>query len=194
MVHQRYRNLSILFATIFGVSSVTSSQAQNQQFASALSGRTSSPRTQLAMSEPGAINGMQALRSEASVLFNGGQYSAAADAYTRLLQIGSVDASDRYWLGESLYHAGNYQHAAVAFEQAIQLNSKIPQAYVRLTETYLALHLKEKAYQSSLVGLNVVVDPYMKEQLSNLSKAALHQEAKPIRAREVRSHRMPPES
>jgi tRNA U54 and U55 pseudouridine synthase Pus10 len=65
---------------------------------------------------------------------------------------------------------------------------------VRLTETYLALHLKDKAYQSSLAGLNVVGDPYMKEQLSNLSKAAIHQETKPTRVRDLRAHRMPSES
>jgi tetratricopeptide (TPR) repeat protein len=168
--------------------------AQNQQYSSTVSAQSSTPRTQLAMSTPGLMGGMQSMRSEASVLFSGGQYAAAADTYTRLMQLGSTEASDRYWLGESLYHAGNYQQAAAAFEQAVQISPKLAQAYVRLTETYLALHLKDKAYQSSLAGLNVVGDPYMKEQLSNLSKAAIHQETKPTRVRDLRAHRMPSES
>lgn len=194
MAQYRSQVFSVVVATTYSAFSVTMAPAQNQQYSSTVSAQPSTLRRQLAMSTPGVMGGMQSMRSEASVLFSGGQYAAAADTYTRLMQLGSTEASDRYWLGESLSHAGNHQLAAAAFEQAVQISPKLAQAYVRLTETYLALHLKDKAYQSSLAGLNVVADPYMKEQLSNLSKAAIHQESKPTRVRDLRAHRMPSES
>lgn len=149
---------------------------------------------QLALSTPTAIGGTQMLRSDASVLYNSGQYVTAAEIYRRLIQLGSLDASDRYWLGECLYHTGNFPQAITAFEQSVQINQKLEQAYVRLAETYLALHMKDKAFQVCTGGLRIVTDAYMKEQLSNLSKVALHQEAKPSRSRQIRSSRLPSES
>lgn len=150
--------------------------------------------SQIALNTPNAASALQMLRADASVLFSAGQYVNAAETYKRLLQLGSADASDRYWLGESLYHARNFQQAATAFEQAIQLNPKLTQAYVRLTETYLALHQKEKAMQSCTSGLSVVTDPYMKDQLANLLKVAMHKEQKQTRFSELRAGRMPSES
>jgi len=149
---------------------------------------------QLALATPNAAGGMQMLRSEASMFFSSGQYPAAAEAYKRLLQLGSTDASDRYWLGESVYHSGNYQQAVPAFEQAIQLDRKMTQAYIRLAESYLALHQKDKALQACKTGLDVVTDPYMKEQLSNLLKVSFYQDHKPTRSREVRARHFPSES
>jgi len=149
---------------------------------------------QLASITPTAGGGIQILRSEASVLFSCGHYIGAAEVYKRLLQLGSTEATDRYWLGESLYHTNNFQQAVTAFEQAIQSNPKLQQAYVRLTESYLALHQKEKAMQICTTGLNVVTDTYMKEQLSNLMKVSMHQERKQIRPRESQAARLPSES
>ncbi|MBI2811629.1 MAG: tetratricopeptide repeat protein [Candidatus Melainabacteria bacterium] len=149
---------------------------------------------QLALTTPSAAGGMQMLRSEASVLFSSGQYPAAAEVYKRLLQLGSADASDRYWLGESLYHTSNFQQAATAYEQAIQVDRKMAQAYVRLAESYLALRQKERALQACKSGLDVVTDPYMKDQLSNLLKVSFYADRKPTRSRDVRSNRLPSES
>ncbi len=174
-------------ACITALSCGLSAIAQSSQYAAA-------QNTQIALNAPSVASDLQMLRSNASVLFSGGQYIAASEVYKRLLQLGSLDASDRYWLGESLYHASNFQQAATAFEQAIQLNPKLTQAYVRLTETYLALHLKEKAVQSCTNGLSLVTDPYMKDQLSNLLKVAMHQERKQTRSNELRAGRMPAES
>ncbi|MBS2002468.1 MAG: tetratricopeptide repeat protein [Cyanobacteria bacterium SZAS LIN-5] len=151
------------------------------------------PNAQLALAQP-RVDGMQQMRSEASLLISSGQYGAAAEVYKRLLQVGSNEASDRYWLGESLYHLSNFQQAAIAFEQAIQLNPKFPQAFVRLSETYIALHQKQKAAQTCTNGLNVVTDPYMKEQLSNLLKVAAYEEGRTGRTQQSRSVRMPAES
>lgn len=162
--------------------------------ASAQSSQYPPQNPQLALATPNAAGGMQMLRSEASMLFSGGQYPAAAETYKRLLQLGSIDASDRYWLGESVYHCGNYQQAVPAFEQAIQLDRKMTQAYIRLAESYLALRQKDKALQACKTGLDVVTDPYMKEQLSNLLKVSFYQDRKPTRSRDVRAGRFPSES
>lgn len=151
------------------------------------------PNAQLALVQP-RVDGMQQMRSEALLLVTSGQYTAAAEAYKRLLQVGSNEASDRYWLGESLYHLAYFQQAAIAFEQAIQLNPRFAQAFVRLSETYIALHQKEKAAQTCANGLAVVTDPYMKEQLSNLLKIAAFEEGRQGRAQQSRCVRMPAES
>ncbi|MBS1954838.1 MAG: tetratricopeptide repeat protein [Cyanobacteria bacterium SZAS-4] len=163
-------------------------------YAAAQSAQYPAPNPQLALATPNANGGMQMLRSEASMLFSSGQFSAAAENYKRLLQLGSTDANDRYWLGESIYRTGNYQHAATAFEQAIQLDKKMTQAYIRLAESYLALHQRERALQTCKAGLDVVTDPYMKEQLSNLLKVSFYQERKPTRSRDVRVGHFPSES
>ncbi|MBS1955671.1 MAG: tetratricopeptide repeat protein [Cyanobacteria bacterium SZAS-4] len=179
----------VMTAALSCVAAINCSQnaiAQSSQFPA--------QNNQLALSAPNATSGLQMLRSDASVLFSAGQYEAAAEAYKRLLQLGSMEASDRYWLGESLYHAKNYLQAATAFEQAVQLNSKLTQAYVRLAETYLALHQKEKALQTCTNGLSIVTDPYIKELLSNLLKVAMYQEHKRVHQSEVRVGRMPSES
>jgi hypothetical protein len=72
------------------------------QNAFAQSSQYSTQNTQIALSTPNAVGNLQMLRSDASVLYSGGQYVAAADSYRRLIQLGSVEAADRYWLGESL--------------------------------------------------------------------------------------------
>ncbi len=162
--------------------------------ATAQSAQYPAQNPQLALATPNAAGGMQMLRAEASMLFSSGQYASAAEVYKRLLQLGSAEASDRYWLGESDYHAGNYQQAVTAFEQAIQLDRKMTQSYIRLAESYLALHQKDKALQTCKAGLDVVTDPYMKEQLSNLLKVSFYQDHKPTRSREVRAGHLPSES
>jgi TolA-binding protein len=149
---------------------------------------------QIAVAAPTATGNLQMLRSEASMLYSCGQYVAAADSYRRLIQLGSVEASDRYWLGESLYHAKSFSSAASAFEQAIQINPKFDLSYARLTETYLALHQKEKAKQVCDNALHVVADPYARQQLEVLLKVSSHQERKPTRSIEVRPKHLPAES
>jgi hypothetical protein len=81
-----------------------------------------------------------------------------------------------------------------AFEQTIQLDRKMAQAYIRLAESYLALHQKEKVLQICRSGLDVTTDPYMKEQLSNLLKVAFYADRKPTRSHDVRTGRLPSES
>ena len=193
MGYAMFRPGSLFFACTVGCAAMLT-YLPTTSSASAQSAQYPAQNAQLALATPTASGGMLMLRSEASVLFSAGQYAAAADAYRRLLQLGSADANDRYWLGESLYHTSNFQQAVAAFEQAIQLNPKLQQAYVRLTETYLALHQKEKAMQICTSGLHVVTDTYMKEQLSNLLKVSMHQERKQIRPRELQAARLPSET
>lgn len=178
--------VATIVSSVAGVCVVPDAVAQSSQYPM--------QNPQLALTTPSAVGGMQMLRSEASVLFSSGQYPAAAEVYKRLLQLGSVDASDCYWLGEALYHASNFQQAVTAFEQAIQLDRKLTQAYIRLAESYLALHQKERALQTCKSGLDVAVDPLMKEQLSNLLKVSFYAERKPTRSKDVRSGRLPSES
>ena len=185
-----YRSSSLLFACV--ASSVALFCFSSNAFAQSAQYPAANP--QLALATPNPAGGMQMLRSDASMLFNSGQYSSAAEVYKRLLQLGSADASDRYWLGESDYHCAKYQEAVAAFEQAIQIDRKMSQAYIRLAESYLALHQKDKALQICKTGLDVVVDPYMKEQLSNLMKVSFYSERKPIRSREIRTGHFPSES
>ncbi|HEY9679548.1 MAG TPA: tetratricopeptide repeat protein [Drouetiella sp.] len=150
---------------------------------------------QLALSTPAAVpNGLQSLRAEAFLLYSASQYAVAANAYARLIQLGSTEASDRYWLGESLYHANDLPRAAAAFEQAIQLDSKYEQSYAKLAETYIALHQKDKARQVCDSGLRMVADPYRRQQLESLQRVATFQERKPVRNREGASRKLPMES
>lgn len=185
-----HRPVSLFIAAlncIIAIQCLPSANAQTAQY-------PTTQNTQIALNAPNAVSGLQMLRSDASILFSAGQFVAASETYKRLLQLGSMDASDRFWLGESLYHARNFQQAATAFEQAVQLDPKLTQAYVRLTETYLALHQKEKAMQSCTSGLSVATDPYMKDQLSNLLKVALYQHRKQTHSNELHAGRMPSES
>jgi tetratricopeptide (TPR) repeat protein len=178
-------SLSII-GQLLAASLVQTAYAQSSQY--------SAQSTQLALATPSAVNGLQMLRAEASVLYSSGQYVAAADSYRRLIQLGSLEASDRYWLGESLYHAKSFAAAASAFEQAIQINPKLEQSYARLTETYLVLRQKDKARQVCDNALRVVSDPYAHQQLEMLLKVSSHQERKPTRSGEVRPAHMPAES
>lgn len=177
----------------FGIA--LSAQSQTIQPGTQFSASSQSPQAaQLALSMPAQSASLGSLRSNASLFLASSQWVAAADAYRRLIQLGSAEATDRYALGDALYHAKDLPNAAAAFEQAIVINPKLDRCYSRLAETYLAMRQPAQARRVCLNALQVVSDSFTRQQIENLMRVATFEQKPPTRSHEIRPDRMPAES
>ncbi|MBD3168877.1 MAG: tetratricopeptide repeat protein [candidate division Zixibacteria bacterium] len=69
-------------------------------------------------------------------LYNLGDYSGAADVYSRLIETMGGTAEYYYLLGNAYYSAGNYENAELNYKEAIKIDDKFSQAYFKLGNLY----------------------------------------------------------
>lgn len=113
---------------------------------------------------------MQQQRLRAQAFYRTDKFAEAATCWKQIVNNGSNQASDHYWLGESCYQIGRYADAAQAFRDAAKLDRKMDQAKVRLVESYIASRNLPEAENACLAGLSMVNDPYARKQLEEMHK------------------------
>ena len=86
-----------------------------------------------------------------------------------LIACGGRDAwQEQYDLGMRYLNEGNYQEAVIAFEAAIEIDAKRPEAYLGAAEAYIGLGDYVSARRILEDGLTNTEDPEIREKLDNL--------------------------
>ena len=95
-------------------------------------------------------------------LFQGGDYAAAADGFSKVLRFypdGEFGASAWYWLGESYLRSGDYERALESANQLIQkypASDKQPEGYLIAARALLRIGRPEDAKTQ----LEIVIEEY----------------------------------
>lgn len=113
---------------------------------------------------------IQQQRLRAQAFYRTDKFVEAATCWKRIVNNGSNQASDHYWLAESYYQIGKYPEAAAEFREATKLDRKMDQAKVRMVEAYIASRNMPEAENACLAGLSMVNDPYARKQLEEMHK------------------------
>jgi tetratricopeptide (TPR) repeat protein len=123
---------------------------------------------QLALSLP-AFD-LSRMRAIAQASYQALQFQTAADSYRRICQFPGAVGNDYCWLGESYYHLNQYNNAAAAFQQALNLDPAADDTRVRLAQALLGAHQPQQARQICLDSITAVKSEYVRKQLEVLAK------------------------
>jgi len=124
----------------------------------------------IASAVPSDQSFFQNRRCEAQTMYRAEKFERAATQLKALIDSGSKQACDYYWLGESYYHMDKYADAAAAFREAVKLDPTMDTAKVRLAEARLATKNLSEAHAACTEALATVSDPYARKQLEVISK------------------------
>lgn len=120
----------------------------------------------------GQAGSLDSQRNYAQEMYRSEKFDEAASRLKSLVDAGSNQACDHYWLGESYYHLGKYVYAAAAFRQAIALDPAMDNAKVRWVEACLASRDFSRAQSACSEVISTVADFYSKKKLEVLSRVA----------------------
>lgn len=152
--------VTVVFAII--ISGIEAAMAQNVPLSGAANDFVQAMRA-----EP---NNLTMRRQLAQALFKEQRFAEAAEQLKLLLNSGTQESCDQYWLGESYYHLGRFSDAVSAFRQAIKLDPKMDEAKVRMVEAYLASQNMSEARMACAEALATATNPYAKQHLVSMSK------------------------
>jgi TolA-binding protein len=134
----------------------------------------------LAASDQSKAVNLKMQRSYALATYQNKNFSEALNRWRLIVDAGSKEAYDLYWLGQSYYHLKMYPEAANAFRQATELDKSMDNAKVKLVESYLASKNLAEARSACNEALSTVTDPYAKKQIETMSKIANHEQSLPV--------------
>jgi hypothetical protein len=99
------------------------------------------------------------------------QFGSALQQYQNICQSTAANAKDYYGLGESYFHLNRFGDAAQSFERAIMIEPRMDPVRVRIVQSYLFGNQPEIAKEKCLAAMNIVTDPFVRQQLNALEQS-----------------------
>ena len=111
---------------------------------------------------------MAVMVNYADVLKKNGRYGEAAAMYKKALGQMPYSIKLHEYLGDALMLEGDNEGAVQVFQEAISLNSGVPEIHYALARAYLALHKPEAAIAEYRTVLGQRPDPAISRELAGL--------------------------
>ena len=108
--------------------------------------------TEVLKSDP---DNLTILAGRAEALSQHGSHGNAAYDWAHIVSLKPGDVAAQLQLGISHYKAGAFDQAAAAYEGAVKLDEKNPEAYIGLAKAYEKLNQREKADASLVSALKI---------------------------------------
>lgn len=176
------------FANILTISFIIAAAASASTVISPLKAQGQSNNSQLAYLPPTSMpqkSSQDAARSQAQAFYQACRFSQALTLYHQICNAGQGTASDFYWLAEAYAHLEQYDNAARAFAEALKLEPGNDKLHVRLVESLLASHQRERATEACRNALSVVSSERARQQLTVMAKILGKAEPEPQRGKSL---------